>query len=236
MKGNNKNTASRFVFENIPGTEIVTEEDDCGFLIIKSPESLKNPVICYAAMQSYCIEAGEDFLEYNETIAAGWPFVTWMYGRKYINDEITDQFAERNLESKKLAFWNLDSNIMTMYDVLHDEILFPMSYGEYSAADCKKYALAAEYLSGMEEFRKKLYEGLLGENAFTGGFYKDENGIPISCKIDMDNLKSEYKSIESLVAAVKDCNGVYELTFLDAYTFATNITIEEADEMIPEDE
>lgn len=47
---------------NNSGTEIIIEYGG-RYLIIKSPEGLKEPLLCFAAMQSYCKETGSNFLE-----------------------------------------------------------------------------------------------------------------------------------------------------------------------------
>lgn len=48
--------------------------------IIKSPDELKDPFLCYCIFQRFMEEAGEDYIDYNECIVNGTPLLFWMLG------------------------------------------------------------------------------------------------------------------------------------------------------------
>ena len=66
--------------------------------IIKSPEELKDPFLCYCVFQRFMEEAGEDYIDYNERIVNGTPLLFWMLGKGYISDKETEK---RNYFSPK---------------------------------------------------------------------------------------------------------------------------------------
>lgn len=175
-------------------------------IIIKSGDDLRKPLIAFCAMMRYCKEAGEDFLDYNSNLLNPWPFATWMYGRGYITEKQIDAISRETIEDQ---FFDVQS-------LLHSEILFPESFGETYVAENKAYAVLAEYISGFSEFRSKLYTALQGENAFNGGFYKDDDEIALSCKISEDDTKPNADSIY--------CN------YYDLYMYVSRMSIEDADQ------
>jgi len=52
--------------------------------IIKSPDELKDPFLCYCVFHRFMEEAGEDYIDYNERIVNGTPLLFWMLGKGYI--------------------------------------------------------------------------------------------------------------------------------------------------------
>ena len=122
-------------------------------------------------------EAGEDFIDYNETIVNGWALSMWMYGKGYINEEQIENLA--------------CLGIPCVQEVLKDEILFPNTYGNGNLSEIKAYVILAEYMSGLSEFRQNLWGALTDDSPgfCDDSFYKDEDGISLALKINEDDMK-----------------------------------------------
>lgn len=182
--------------------------------IIKSPDDLKDPFLCYCVFHRFMEEAGEDYIDYNELIVKPIPFVFWLKGRK----EITNEQLEKLLKTKFLE------------EVLQEETLFPNTYGESAISQSKAYALLAEYICQISEFRQRVWDSVNDKayNFEDDQFYKDEDGISLACIISDENMiESKLYSLEEL----KDMT-VYEfddLSYKDQFNAVRNLTIQEAD-------
>lgn len=182
--------------------------------IIKSPDDLKDPFLCYCVFHRFMEEAGEDYIDYNELIVKPIPFVFWLKGRK----EITNEQLEKLLKTKFLE------------EVLQEEMLFPNTYGEFVISRSKAYVLLSEYVCQISEFRQRVWDSVndKADGFEDNQFYKDEDGISLACIISDENMiESKLYSLEEL----KDMT-VYEfddLSYKDQFNAVRNLTIKEAD-------
>ena len=187
--------------------------------IIKSPEELKDPFLCYCVFQRFMKEAGEDYIDYNECIVNGTPLLFWMLGKGYISDKETEEVLERS-----------NGKYIYIQDVLKDDAIFKESFGDTEIGLAKLYSILAEYMCQISEFRQRLYDSV--NNNATGfiddKFYKDENGISLACIISDENMvESKLYSLEEL-----KCMTVYEfddLSYKDQFNAVRNLTIKESD-------
>ena len=182
--------------------------------IIKSPDELKDPFLCYCIFQRFMEEAGEDYIDYNESIVVPIPFVFWLKGRK----EITNEQLEKLLKTKYLG------------KVLEEEILFPNTYGEVAISQNKAYILLAEYMCQISEFRQRVWDSVNDKaHAFEDSqFYKDENGISLACIIDDEDI------VETKQYNFDDLKNMtsYEfnkLSYKEQFNAVKKLSIEEAD-------
>ena len=182
--------------------------------IIKSPDDLKDPFLCYCVFHRFMEEAGEDYIDYNELIVKPIPFVFWLKGRK----EITNEQLENLLKIKYLE------------EVLHEEMLFPNTYGESVISHSKAYVLLAEYVCQISEFRQRVWDSVNNKaDGFEDDqFYKDENGISLACIIDNEDM------VETKQYNLNDLKNMtsYEfnkLSYKEQFNTVTKLSIEEVD-------
>lgn len=187
--------------------------------IIKSPDDLKDPFLCYCVFHRFMEEAGEDYIDYNECIVNGTPLLFWMLGKGYISDKETEEVLEKS-----------NGKYIYVSDILKDDVIFKESYGDTSIGSVKSYSILAEYMCQISEFRQRLYDSV--NNNATGfiddKFYKDEDGISLACIISDENMiESKLYSLEELKNMT-----VYEfdnLSYKDQFNAVRNLTIEESD-------
>lgn len=181
--------------------------------IIKSPEELKDPFLCFCIFQRFCEEAGEDYIDYNETIVNAYPFAMWLFGKGYID----------NITIEKIC----SENNLSIQDILKGEFLFPNTYGEGEFSNLKTYLLLAEYMSSISEFRERLYDSV-NDKAFNfenDEFYKNDMGISLACIIpDEEMVDTELDQKENL----NKCN-VSQLSYKEQWRIVTSMTISETD-------
>lgn len=174
--------------------------------IIKSPEELKDPFLCYCIFQRFMEEAGEDYIDYNERIVNGTPLLFWMLGKGYISDKETEEVLERS-----------NGKYIYIQDVL-------------KIGSAKSYSILAEYMCQISEFRQRLYDSVNNNATWFENheFYKDENEISLACIISDENMiESKLHSLEKLKNMT-----VYEfddLSYKDQFNAVRNLTIKEAD-------
>jgi hypothetical protein len=165
-------------------------------------------------------EAGEDYIDYNESIINAYPFSMWLFGKGYINNEAIEKFCEMNH--------------LSIQDILCDEILFPNTYGCDGVAQVKVYSLLAEYMSSVKAFRQRLYDSVNDEasNFEDEEFYKNEDGISLACIINEEDMIGEEYTKEKFLQNGKD---VWDLSYKEQWNLANSITILEADELAIEE-
>lgn len=183
--------------------------------IIKSPDELKDPFLCFCIFQRFCEESGEDYIDYNETIINAYPFSMWLFGKGYIDSYAIEKFFEK----EKLF----------IEDILCSDILFPNTYGRKGIASLKIYSLLAEYMSSIKGFRQRLYDSVNDKAAFENNeFYKDENGISLACIISQKDLISEQKYTKE--SFVKSNKYIWDLTYREQWDLVTSMSIAEIDQ------
>lgn len=181
--------------------------------IIKSPDELKDPFLCYCIFQRFMEEAGEDYIDYNELIVKPISFIFWLKGRK----EITNEQLEKLLKTKYLE------------EVLEEE-LFPNTYGEAEISQSKAYVLLAEYMCQISEFRQRVFDSVndKADSFEDSQFYKDENGISLACIIDDENMieTKQYNFDDLKNMTLYEFN---KLSYKEQFNAVKKLSIKEAD-------
>lgn len=184
--------------------------------IVKDANDLKDPFLCFCLIRKFMDEIEEDYVDYNDNLVAPWTFAMWMYGRGYIGSEAIEAFAK------------MDMRFFSLRDIMFDEYVFPNSYGEDGFANAKIYTILAEYLSGLSEFRQKLYDSVNNDSdgLINGEFPKNEDGISLACIIDDDDMSEDPKYLTCKIT--KSINS-YRLSLKNLYNLCIRMTIKEAD-------
>lgn len=184
--------------------------------IIKSTDELKDPFLCYCVFRKFIEEAGEDYIDYNESIINSIPFIFWLRGRNDINNEQLETFLSNQYK-------------ICLQDVLKDEELFPNTYGDSFLSDIKAYTLLAEYMCQLKEFRTRLWNSVNDEatNFENESFYKDSNDNSLACIIEENELNDtgySYKDVLDMPV-----HKMWELSYKNQFNIGIKITIRDAD-------
>lgn len=187
--------------------------------IIKTPDELKDPFLCYCIFERFDQEAGEDYLDCNASIINPYPFVMWLFGKGYIGNDM----VECLLAPKDSVFG------LTPMDVLQDDTLFPNTCGQGRISRVKSYSLLAEYMSITKEMRQRLYDSVNDKatSFMDDEFYKDENGVSLACIIEDRDINGEGYTKEQFMKEYPD---TYMLPLRDQWNIVSAMSIEEADE------
>ena len=182
--------------------------------IIKSSDELKNPFLCYCIFENFSAEAGEDYIDYNETIVNPFPFIFWLRGRGYIT----------NKQLEKLA----DTSGLSLQDIF-EETLFPNTCGESILSTIKKYTLLAEYMCQISGLRQRLWDSVhdKAHSFINGQFYVDENGTSLACIIENEDLTA--KNIHYNDVLKMNRGKLWNLSYKERFNIGLEITIEQAD-------
>lgn len=184
--------------------------------IIKSADELKDPFLCYCVFRKFIEEAGEDYIDYNESIINSIPFIFWLRGRNDINNEQLETFLSNQYK-------------ICLQDVLKDEWLFPNTYGDSFLSDIKAYTLLAEYMCQLKEFRTRLWNSVNDEatNFENESFYKDSNDNSLACIIEENELNDtgySYKDVLDMPV-----HKMFELSYKNQFNIGIKMTIRDAD-------
>ena len=177
-------------------------------LIIKEENDLKDPFICSNVFMNYCKEAGEDYIDYNDSIVNPYPFLMWLLGKGYITPE----------QGEKL----IGNDYLSVQTILKDEVVFPNSFGESDIANAKVYSLLAEYMSLMKSFRERVIKSAGNEaSAFNGGFYTDKDGNSLALMVHDEDCIKHNNLIDKEI--------IFKGSLRDVYDMVINKTIQECD-------
>lgn len=184
--------------------------------IIKSADELKDPFLCYCVFRKFIEEAGEDYIDYNESIINSIPFIFWLRGRNDINNEQLETFLSNQYK-------------ICLQNVLKDEELFPNTYGDSFLSDIKAYTLLAEYICQLKEFRTRLWNSVNDEatNFENESFYKDSNDNSLACIIEENELNDtgySYKDVLDMPV-----HKMWELSYKNQFNIGIKMTIRDAD-------
>lgn len=184
--------------------------------IIKSADELKDPFLCYCVFRKFIAEAGEDYIDYNESIINSIPFIFWLRGRNDINNTQLETFLSSQYK-------------ICMQDVLKDDVLFQNTYGDSFLSDIKAYTLLAEYMCQLKEFRTRLWNSVNDEatNFENESFYKDSNDNSLACVIEESELKDTGCSYEDVLNM--KAPKMYELSYKDQFNIGLKMSIKDAD-------
>lgn len=181
--------------------------------IIKSPDELKDPFLCYCIFKRYMDEAEEDYMDYNESIVNLYPLIFWLKGRC----DISEHQVEKLLNIEYLG----------LQDVF-GEIMFPNTYGHSVLSEIKKYTLLAEYMCQISDFRQRVWDSLYNTDSFEDGkFYTNDDGISLACIIEDTDMKS--KNINYKKALMMKKSDLWELSYKDQFDLGLEMNIEESD-------
>lgn len=184
--------------------------------IIKSAEELKDPFLCYCVFRKFMKEAGEDYIDYNDSIINSIPFIFWLRGRNDINNEQLETFLSSRYK-------------ISIQDVLKDEVLFPNTYGDSFLSDIKVYTLLAEYICQLKEFRMRLWNSVNDEatNFEDESFYKDSNNNSLACIIEEKELNDTgYSYKDVLNMPIRE---LCKLSYKNQFTIGVKMSIKDAD-------
>lgn len=184
--------------------------------IIKSADELKDPFLCYCVFRKFIEEAGEDYIDYNESIINSIPFIFWLRGRNDINNEQLETFLSNQYK-------------ICLQDVLKDEVLFPNTYGYSFLSDIKAYTLLAEYMCQLKEFRTRLWNSVNDEatNFENESFYKDSNDNSLACIIEENELNDTGYSYKDVLDM--PIHKMWELSYKNQFNIGIKMTIRDAD-------
>lgn len=182
--------------------------------IVRDANDLKDPFLCFCLIRKFLDGVEEDL---NVPIVSPWAFSMWMYGKGYIDDETIESIADLAREGK-----------LYLRNVMFDEYLFPNSFGEEGFANAKIYSIFAEYMSGLSEFRQKLYDSVYDRAMYflDDEFYKNKDGISLAFIIDDDDMREDPKYLTCEITKSID---PYRLSLKDLYNLCRRMTIKEAD-------
>lgn len=154
-------------------------------LIVKNEEELKNPVIVYSIIIQWIREAGEDFIDSNESFIDGELILDWMLNKGMVSQEKYDHIIENN------ETWIQDLLLGYETGLLNGECSFPSNE--------KAYQIISEYISESKELREKFiydfctsFDSDRGDESRGGmsGSYDDEDGFPICSHIFAYDLET----------------------------------------------
>ena len=184
--------------------------------IIKSAEELKDPFLCYCVFRKFMKEAGEDYIDYNDSIINSIPFIFWLRGRNDINNEQLETFLSSRYK-------------ISIQDVLKDEVLFPNTYGDSFLSDIKAYTLLAEYMCQLKEFRTRLWNSVNDEatNFENKSFYKDSNNNSLTCIVEENELNDTGYSYKDVLDM--SIHKILELSYKNQFNIGIKMTIRDAD-------
>lgn len=184
--------------------------------IIKSADELKDPFLCYCVFRKFIEEAGEDYIDYNESIINRIPFIFWLRGRNDINNEQLETFLSNPFG-------------ICIQKVLKDEVLFPNTYGDSFLSNIKAYTLLAEYMCQLKEFRTRLWNSVNDEatNFENESFYKDSNNNSLACIIEENELNDTGYSYEDVLDM--PIHKMWELSYKNQFNIGIKMTIRDAD-------
>ena len=184
--------------------------------IIKSADELKDPFLCYCVFRKFIEEAGEDYIDYNESIINSIPFIFWLRGRNDINNEQLETFLSNPFG-------------ICIQKVLKDEVLFPNTYEDSFLSNIKAYTLLAEYMCQLKEFRTRLWNSVNDEatNFENESFYKDSNNNSLACIIEENELNDTGYSYEDVLDM--PIHKMWELSYKNQFNIGIKMTIRDAD-------
>lgn len=184
--------------------------------IIKSADELKDPFLCYCVFRKFIEEAGEDYIDYNESIINSIPFIFWLRGRNDINNEQLETFLSNQYK-------------ICLQDVLKDEVLFSNTYGDSFLSDIKAYTLLAEYMCQLKEFRTRLWNSVNDEatNFENESFYKDSNDNSLACIIEENELNDTGYSYKDVLDM--PIHKMWKLSYKNQFNIGIKMTIRDAD-------
>jgi len=193
-------------------------------MIITNEEQLKNPVIVYSVIAQWMREAGEDFIDSNESFIKGELILDWMLNKGIVTKEKYDYIIKNN------ETWIQDLLLGYETGLLNGES-FPSSN--------KAYQIISEYISESKELREKFvyyfctsFNEDKGDKSRGGmsGSYDAEDGFPICSHILEIDLQTNTMTKEEWL----DKKWYADISFTDEYNYLKEMSFEEADKLSEE--
>jgi len=130
-------------------------------------EDLKTAEDFFQAMVNFEHEAGEDFIDQNESFLLIHPFLQWLRGKGIVSTELYNYILEN--KNKELFGVSLQS-FLSAYD--DDCSIFPFGESD-DDAHYKGFQFMAEYCVGLTALRKRMCNNIL--HAYDYHFHDDED-------------------------------------------------------------
>lgn len=180
--------------------------------VITSPDEFKNPVVCYISIMQWMQEAGEDFIDQNESLVDGKEMLEWLLQKNYICNDIYDKV--------------LGNDETWIQELLLGYETGVMNNGECSFTATKKsYQLISEFISEHEKCRNELFETTCTDAEYNCVYHdKDGKNILSACVYECD-LQTGTMSKEEWLNQKWNA----DISFTDEYVFLKDMSIEEAD-------
>ena len=193
-------------------------------MIVTNEEQLQNPVIVYSIITQWMREAGEDFIDTNESFIEGEAILDWILSKNYCAKEKYNYIIE-NKET-----WIQDLLLGYETGLLNGES-FPSSN--------KAYQIISEYISESKKLRERFihyfctsFDEGNGDESRGGmsGSYDAEDGFPICAHILEYDLQINTMTKEEWL----DKKWYADISFTDEYNFLKEMSFEEADKLSEE--
>ena len=194
-------------------------------MIVTNEEQLKNPAIVYSVITQWMREAGEDFIDTNESFIKGQEILDWMLNKSIVTKEKYNYVIENN------EVWVQDLLLGYETGLLNGECNFPSMN--------KAYQIISEYISESKELRDKFiyyfcssFSEKKGDKSRGGmsGSYDAEDGFPICSHILEIDLQINTMTKEEWL----NQKWYADISFTDEYNYLKEMSFEEADKLSEE--
>jgi hypothetical protein len=194
-------------------------------MIVTNEEQLKNPAIVYSVIIQWMREAGEDFIDCNESFIDGEDVLEWM-----INEEMITVEKYTYILDKKET-WIQDLLLGYETGVLNGECQFP--------SNNKAYQIISDYISESKELREKFiynfctsFSDERGDKSrgVMSGSYDSDDGIPKCAHILDYDLEIGTMTKEEWL----NQKWFADISFTDEYCYLKEMSFEEADRLSEE--
>lgn len=191
-------------------------------LIVTSEEQLKNPAIVYSIITQWMREAGEDFIDSNESFIDGELILEWILNKGLISKEKYDYVIENN------ETWIQDLLLGYETGLINGECDFP--------SQNKSYQIISEYISESKELREQFifnfctsFDDENGDEprGMMSASYDDEDGLPICSHILEYDLQTNTMTKEQWLSEKWNA----DISFTDEYNYLKEMSFEESDKL-----
>jgi|688.fasta_scaffold346108_3 hypothetical protein len=194
-------------------------------MIVTNEEQLKNSVIVYSIIIQWMREAGEDFIDTNESFIKGELILEWVLNKEIITKDKYDYIIEND------EIWIQDLLLGYKTGLLNGGCRFP--------SNNKAYQIIAEYISESKELREGfIYNFCTSFNTDNGdksrggmsGSYDADDGLPICSHILEYDLQLNTMTKEEWLKQKWNA----DISFTDEYNYLKEMSFEEADKLSKE--
>jgi len=193
-------------------------------MIVTNEEQLKNPAVVYSIITQWMREAGEDFVDTNESFIKGEEILDWMLNKNYCTKEKYDYIIENDETWIQDLFLGYETGLLN---------------GESFPSSNKAYQIISEYISESKELRERFiyyfctsFSEKKGDESRGGmsGSYDAEDGFSICSHILEIDLQTNTMTKEEWL----DQKWYADISFTDEYNYLKEMSFEEADKLSEE--